>query len=121
MDRDELAALRMQAVWRGKSARTVTKNMEYDELVFIGMTHNASARERLSELEEQRTEALEKSNQAQGSHYDSYLNAKTKARDRLREDRGPDILDAQLKQGREWIRSQVEANGSMPSVDALAE
>ncbi|XP_044159919.1 dynein regulatory complex protein 11 isoform X1 [Bufo gargarizans] len=109
----DLAALRIQKVWRGYIQRKKTKQQREEEMIFLGMVPPAHFNKiSMAEVIAKKTEALRSDLQEQ--YEADYQNALVQIRDTIRETEGLDIKETLQDQIRQWFIECRHATGKFP-------
>ncbi|VDI43111.1 dynein regulatory complex protein 11-like [Mytilus galloprovincialis] len=110
----DVAAVRIQKVWKGFAQRRKTKRDREEEMMFIGMappprpqnlknTHEALATKRESERRVKQT-----------NYEIEYQNALVQIKEKIKESEGPDIKESMMDQIRQWFIECRDATGKFP-------
>ncbi|XP_073433693.1 dynein regulatory complex protein 11 [Dendrobates tinctorius] len=109
----DLAALRIQKVWRGYIQRKKTKQQREEEMIFLGMVPPAHFNKTsMAEVLSEKTESLRSGLQEQ--YEADFQHALVQIKDTIRETEGLDIKETLQDQIRQWFIECRHATGKFP-------
>lgn len=109
---EDVASIRFQKLFRGILDRKKIEEIRYEELVFLGMAPKPKTIEERKNDPIQKSKGTEKSRkETQIERMKDYEIAKEDLKDNIKENEGPDIQDAMLKERRDWITEQIQKKG----------
>ena len=92
--------------------------MRQDELVFFGMAPAPKTKEQELHNSITKTYDIEKERkETQKENYRDYMGDKKKIHEEIKDNEGPDIEEAMLKDRRDWIKDEMANNGMKPPVN----
>jgi len=113
----DVAATRVQKVWKGFAQRRRTRREREDEMMFIGMTPPpASSSKNTPMTLASKTEGQRRVTQEM--HEQEYQQALITVKDKIRESEGPDIKETMMDQIRQWFIECRDATGKFPDFPA---
>ncbi|XP_075036492.1 dynein regulatory complex protein 11 isoform X1 [Mixophyes fleayi] len=111
----ELAAQRIQKVWRGYIQRKRTKQQREEEMIFLGMVPPAHFNSvSMAEMITKKTESLR--SELQEQYEADYQHALVQIKDTIRESEGLDIKETLKDQIRQWFIECRHATGKFPDL-----
>ncbi|XP_063286074.1 dynein regulatory complex protein 11 isoform X1 [Pelobates fuscus] len=109
----EIAAQRIQKVWRGFIQRKKTKQLREEEMVFLGMVpHSHFYKVTIAEEMAKKTEVLR--SELQEQHEVEYQHALVQIKETIREKEGPNMKATLQDQIRQWFIECRHVTGKFP-------
>ncbi|CAH1783239.1 unnamed protein product [Owenia fusiformis] len=116
----EVAAIRIQKLWKGLAQRRRTRREREEEMMFIGMIPPP-----LPSLKNQPQTLAAKTEGArrvtQDMHEQEYQQALITIKDKIRETEGPDVKESMQDQIRQWFIECRDASGKFPEIPTEEE
>ncbi|XP_067647279.1 dynein regulatory complex protein 11 [Eurosta solidaginis] len=110
-----LAAMKIQKVWRGHTARRVTRRRKQDEMILIGMVPPTAAMlKKRAEKEEKLKQIFERRYATQAAYKDMLEASLTAVREEIKCKQGATITEDIADELRAWIKDCYEKTGKLP-------
>ncbi|XP_055852263.1 dynein regulatory complex protein 11 [Episyrphus balteatus] len=106
-----LAAMRIQKMWRGHTARRITRRKKVEEMILIGMIPPPKKK---SEAREQMNQMFLERYKTQEEFRKEYEKAVVQIREEIRTKQGPVLIDDIADEIRLWIKDCYDKTGKLP-------
>ncbi|XP_013416976.1 IQ and AAA domain-containing protein 1 isoform X1 [Lingula anatina] len=110
----EVAAIKIQKMWKGFITRRKTQKRREEELMFIGMTPPPPAANPKNTPQALALKTEEKRHTVQEKNEQEYQQALVLIKDKIKETEGPDIKETMQDQIRQWFIECRDATGKFP-------
>lgn len=111
---NELAAVRIQKIWKGFSVRKRIKKERADEMIFIRMTEPPPPSNPKNTPQSRSDKTAGARRVTQTDHEREYQQALVFVKDKLRDVEGPDMKETMQDQIRQWFLECRDATGKFP-------